>query len=232
MEQAPFIDFKQAGESPFMAVIDAAEEEILKRDAGRQRPQRFNAADSVLDTNDGDAAFADSGLHTVTLAPPHPGWYEQIYRLIDAKSGGKAAEFVRLSQFLVVGGSASVLNLVCVALFDKLFKPSGVWPVFFVILAATEISLIFNFALNDRFTFRALVSEHRTWLQRCVRFHGPASLGFVLTLLISNGVHNLVTLSHGKHPPLVVGQAIAIVIVTAVNFLMHRHWTYREVSVA
>ncbi len=214
-----------------MAVIDAAEEDLLKRDAGRQRPQRFSAAYAALPPDEGDAAAKVAGQ--ASMPPTAPAdWYARLYHTIDVKSGGKAAELVRIGQFLIVGGSASVLNLACVALFDKVFHPTGVWPVFFVILAATEISLLFNFILNDRFTFRAFVSEHRTWLQRCIRFHGPASLGFVLTLLISNSVHQFVQLAHGKHPPLIVGQAIAIVIVTAVNFLMHRHWTYREAKAA
>jgi putative flippase GtrA len=215
-----------------MAVIHAAEEEALKRETTRQRPARFSAPGLSPTCDDGVAAFARSGAHAATLAPARASWYGQLHRLLDEKSNGRAEELVRVVQFLVVGGSASALNLACVGLFDKLFNPSGVWPVFFVILVATEISLLANFILNDRFTFRSLVSQQRTWSQRCLRFHGPASVGFVLTLLISNGIHQFVTLAHGKHLPLVVGQAVAIVIVTFVNFVMHRNWTYREVKTA
>ena len=44
-----------------------------------------------------------------------------------------------------------------------------------------------------------------------------------LTLLISNLAHHLTA-----HLTLTTSQGIAILIVTVVNFLMHRHWTYRE----
>ncbi len=215
-----------------MAVINAAEEEALKRETTRQRPSRFSAPEPSAPSDDGIAPFTRSGVHATALAPVQPSWYDQLLHLLDEKSGGRAEELVRIAQFLLVGGTASLLNLVCVGLLDRVFHPTGVMPVFFVILAATEISLLANFMLNDRFTFRSLVGEHRTWLQRCIRFHGPASVGFVLTLVISNSVHHFVTYGHGKHLPLVVGQAIAIVIVTFVNFFMHRNWTYREVKTA
>lgn len=199
-----------------MAVSNAADEETLKREAVRQRPPRFSPPDGERET-------------LVTPRPQRASprvkrLYDRFYQFMDAKSGGKTAEMMRLLQFLMVGGSASLLNLAFVWLFDSLFHPNGVLPVFLVTLVATEISLLFNFVLNDRFTFRALVSQHRTWAQRCIRFHGPASVGFALTLLISNSVH------HFAHQKLVVSQAIAIVIVTMVNFFMHRHWTYREVK--
>lgn len=209
-----------------MAVLDISEEESLAREAARQRPPRFNATTPSPTADDGIVAFTSDAL---TIPESQPALYDRVYQWIDAKSNGKGAEIIRLGQFLLVGGSASVLNLICVALLDHGFHPTSALAVFLVTLVATEISLLYNFALNDRFTFRSLIGEHRTMLQRCIRFHGPASVGFVLTLAISNGIHHFVTF-HGKHLSLVIGQAIAIVIVTAVNFLMHRHWTYREVK--
>ena len=207
-----------------MAVINAADEETVKREAVRQRPPRFGPPQATLDHTDADGT---TQVHPRGVLPPsnNSRWqalYNRFYQLVNAKSGGKAADMMRLVQFLIVGGSASVLNLVCVAILDGIFQPNGVLPVFLATAAATEISLLFNFILNDRFTFRNMVSGSRTWFQRCIRFHGPASVGFVLTLIISNSVH------HFAHQKLVVSQAIAIVIVTMVNFFMHRNWTYRE----
>jgi putative flippase GtrA len=210
-----------------MAVIDLSEEESLAREATRQRPPRFSAITPSPTADDGIAAITSDAL---TVAEPQPAVYDRLYQWVDQKSNGKGAEIIRLGQFLLVGGSASVLNLICVALLDHSFHPTSALAVFLVTLVATEISLLYNFALNDRFTFRSLIGEHRTMLQRCIRFHGPASVGFILTLTISNGIHHFVTI-RGQHLSLVVGQAIAIVIVTAVNFFMHRHWTYREVKV-
>jgi putative flippase GtrA len=202
-----------------MPVINVLDEDTVKHETVRQRPPRFSAPHLTLDHDDEVPALAN------TTKPLMPGQqlYDRFYQLIDAKSKGRAVEVLRLIKFLLVGGSASVLNLICVAILDKMVHPQSGLAVFLVLMVATEISLLFNFALNDRFTFRALISDQRTWVQRCVRFHGPASVGFALTLIIANSVHHF-----APHLPLVVPQAIAIVIVTVVNFLMHRNWTYRE----
>jgi putative flippase GtrA len=93
-------------------------------------------------------------------------------------------------------------------------------------IVATEISLLYNFFLNDRYTFHSMLDASRTWLQRCIRFHGPASVGFVLTLLIFSFNHYVLEIRP------VIAQAIAIAIVTAVNFVMHRFWTFRPKSTA
>ena len=201
-----------------MAVIDAQEEAVLKQDAARQRPSRFPITSPSLEIND-DPSLAKNHFNPPTTFTT---LYQRAYTLVDAKTGGKAAEVQRLVTFLGVGGSASALNLACVWLFDHLLHPTGGVAIFLVLATATEISLLANFLLNDRFTFRTLVGDHRTFWQRCRRFHGPAMVGFALTLLISNLTHHL------AHLTLTASQAVAIVIVTVVNFLMHRHWTYRD----
>jgi putative flippase GtrA len=195
-----------------MAVMEAPKEVVIKHEATRQRPLRFTRAPSSL-AHDAVAPVAPMSWAEI---------YQRAYALVDAKTDGKAAEILRLVTFLAVGGSASLLNLACVWIFDRLLHPTGGISVFLVLTAATEISLLANFLLNDRFTFRTMVGEHRTFVQRAVRFHGPAMVGFGLTLLISNLAHHL------AHFTLTTSQGIAILIVTVVNFLMHRHWTYRE----
>jgi len=147
--------------------------------------------------------------------------YAQFEAFLEEKSGGKGAELSRIISFLVIGGSAAVLNLVCVGLFSHIIDPHRAY--WLIISLATEIALLFNFVLNDRFTFHSFADNSRTWLQRCVRFHGPGSIGFVLTLVISSFAFKV------GHPHLtpVTAQAIAIVIVTFVNFTLHRFWTFR-----
>lgn len=137
-------------------------------------------------------------------------------------TGSKSSEIQKIVSFLVIGGSASLINLIFVFILDKF---ASFLPFFAISIVATEISLIFNFYLNDRFTFRSmLASTNRTWLQRCIRFHGPASIGFGLTLLIANFA------KHGLHFSSVISQATAIAIVTVVNFIMHRYWTFRPTN--
>ncbi|MBA3824949.1 MAG: GtrA family protein [Ktedonobacterales bacterium] len=154
-------------------------------------------------------------------------WFRSFHAWLDRASGGRAAKLMPLLSFLVIGGSASVLNLVIIFALDFIRHPMPKDLVLHTIYSAiaTEVSLIYNFMLNDRFTFRALVDMRRSWLQRCIRFHGPASVGFVLTLALSN-LFVILLPAHLPHNS-VIAQAMAIVIVTAVNFTMHRFWTYR-----
>jgi putative flippase GtrA len=200
-----------------MAAVNSSEEETIKREVVRQRPARFQPPRFQI-TESATPALAQSPAD----ATPFSLLQARATAWLDRRTNGRGAEAMRVIMFLIVGGSASVVNLIFVQIQDSLFHPTGIFPVFVVSAVATEISLLYNFMLNDRFTFRALVQGQRTWVQRCIRFHGPASVGFVLTLLISGGIHQF------GHLRLVVAQAIAIVIVTVVNFFMHRHWTYRE----
>jgi putative flippase GtrA len=150
------------------------------------------------------------------------GFSTTLARWLDRWTWGHRKQALRLASFLIVGGLGTVVNLGCVWLFSR-YTPL---PYALYIVLATEISLLCNFALNDRFTFRALVDGRRSWGMRCLRFHAPAMLGFVLTLLLSDGAHYLLHLS-----PL-IAQGIAILIVTFVNFAVHHLWTYRAVPQA
>ena len=143
-------------------------------------------------------------------------WYTWCFFKLNHYTKGHGAEVMRLGSFLFVGGLASLVNLVCVWFFARYTH----LPYDLYIVLATEISLLCNFAMNDRLTFRSLGSQ-RSWLMRCLRFHGPASIGFLLTLLIAYVAH------HVGHLQPVSAQAVAIIIVTFVNFTMHRLWTYR-----
>ena len=158
-------------------------------------------------------------------------WYRRFYAWLDRISGHKAAKITQVLSFLVIGGSASLVNLGVIFAFDVLDRAHENDVVHHAIYAAiaTEISLIYNFILNDRFTFHSMIDARRSWLQRCLRFHAPASVGFVLTLVLSS-LFFILTKSLPHHA--VIAQAMAIVIVTAVNFLMHSLWTYRPTKAA
>ncbi len=161
------------------------------------------------------------GADDRSLARKSTARYQALYRLwyvrLDYYTKGRAAEVVRFGSFLFFGGLAALVNLACVWLFSRYTT----LPYDAYIVLATEISLLCNFVMNDRATFGTL-GRQRTWLMRCLRFHGPASVGFVLTLTIAYAAHHF-----GRLAP-VSAQAVAIVIVTFVNFAMHRLWTYRS----
>lgn len=158
-------------------------------------------------------------------------WFCWFYARVDRISHGRAATVMPVLSFLFVGGTASIVNLAVVFLCDLIDRTHHNDLTRHIIYSAlaTEISLLYNFALNDRFTFRALVDQRRRWWQRCLRFHIPASVGFVMTLALSSLFFTLTT----KIPyHSILAQALAILIVTVVNFMMHRFWTYRPVKTA
>lgn len=157
--------------------------------------------------------------------PPFPNqpmtryqaFYTSCYTSLDTFTRGHADEVVRLATFLFVGGAASLVNLGLVWLFSR----HTTVPYAAYTIVATEVSLLCNFALNDRLTFRSLLDGRRSWWKRCLRFHGPATVGFLLTLLISDIAY------YAGHLTPLFAQGLAILIVMFVNFAMHRLWTYR-----
>ncbi len=207
-------------------------------------PMHSRPADRSADDTPMLAAISGiTPLPVPTQAEPmiDAAWFRRFHATLDRLSGGRAAQIIPLISFVVIGGSAALVNLAIVFAFDVLDHAHHNLPVQHLIYSAiaTEVSLLYNFLLNDRFTFRALVDQRRTWLQRCIRFHGPASVGFGLTLALSslfllttrqvtpNGIisPSLAALIM-KHNG-VVAQAMAIALVMVVNFTMHRFWTYR-----
>jgi len=131
--------------------------------------------------------------------------------------GRHADEIIRIVVFLVIGGTVSLGNLVCVwMLSHQHFLPYIVY-----VTIATELSIFASFLLNDRVTFRSLAIHGRAWYLRFFRFHSAAAVGAIVTVTIST------TLYHAIHLRPVIAQFIAITIATALNFSMHRFWTYR-----
>lgn len=149
----------------------------------------------------------------------------------DSMTGGKAGWIQRLVSYLMVGGFAAVVNLIFFsALHDHVFSDTMNHIVRYLLAyaIATEISIFANFIPNDRITFSHLPGHSRSWVVRCLRFHVTCTAGVVLTLAIGFSLH-LVSLNyHVAWLTATVGQAIAIVIVTAFNFTMHHVFTYRH----
>src|SRR5579859_6320763 len=92
----------------------------------------------------------------------------------------------RLFSFLFVGGSGALLNLVCFSFaYSRLARSlSDLLAYTLAFLLASELSILFNFVLNDRITFRHLRGHAHSWQLRCVRFHLTSLGGTLLTLTI------------------------------------------------
>ena len=121
--------------------------------------------------------------------------------------------WTQLAKFCVVGAIGYAINL---AVYDAILR-SGVH----YLVAATFSFLVAvtnNYALNRTWTFR---DRRRGVAAQGARFFAVslASLGANLLVL-----HLLISLGSGK----LVGQAIAIVLVTPLNFVGNKLWSFRR----
>jgi putative flippase GtrA len=132
------------------------------------------------------------------------------------KSLHRHVEVQRVLYFLFIGGVVASANLGVVWFLAHLHRV----PYVVAITIATELSILASFALNDRLTFSGLARRGHPLSVRCLRFHSASALGALLTIAFSTAIHGLL------HLRPVIAQLTAIVIVSAINFLMHRFWTY------
>lgn len=161
-----------------------------------------------------------------TIAPTQ-SYYDTRWPLVnrtlaltDTITRGRAGLLQRLSTYLVIGGTAAVVNLSILAIFFHYGSEKVLWYWLVANVVAYEISILANFIPNDYFTFRHLAGHERSWFERCLRFHLTSLSGVVVTFTISALLFHLLGL------PALVAQAIALIIATAYNFTVHHLFTY------
>jgi putative flippase GtrA len=84
---------------------------------------------------------------------------------------------IRLAKFAVVGGLGTIVNETIYVLASKAI-PIGV-----SLAIAIEISLIFNFVLNDTWTFKD--KRNNSYLNRLLKFHGSSYLGNIVQYVVA-----------------------------------------------
>lgn len=141
----------------------------------------------------------------------------------NARKARSLAAFWHFVSYVLVGVASTVVNLVC---FQALYVYAGLpytEHVRYLIgyLGSAEIATMFNFILNDRFTFAGYDGKQRPWLVRCLRFHSTVINGFILTFIVSGGLHYLVGV------PALISQAAGIFVAFVFNYMLHHVWTYR-----
>jgi putative flippase GtrA len=126
----------------------------------------------------------------------------------------------RLVAFLFAGGVAAICTITSTALLDR-FTP---WP--FVLSAAlgTEIGILVSFMINDLLAFRDLARDRHITL-RAMRFHVTCAIGQTVILILSVLLHDT------WHWWSALAQGVPIILVTGLNFTLHRLWTYRTDNV-
>lgn len=182
------------------------------RDIGVERNtvSTSKVEDAALDPGDpiGAAAFAHEGaLGTPRFIPP------RLAKL------SRHREVRRLVAFLGAGGVSALVTITVTAVLTDLEHVRFLWAA----IAGTELGVLVSFAINDRMAFRDLEGHARPLPARLMRFHITYAFGQTLILLLSLVLHDI------AHWRSIFAQGLPIGLVTVVNFLMHRFWTYRGI---
>ncbi|MDV2989426.1 MAG: glycosyltransferase family 2 protein [Dehalogenimonas sp.] len=129
----------------------------------------------------------------------------------------RSGEHKRIIIFIAVGASGSIVNLSILALLTE----NGLLPYLASGAVAFETAVIWNFILNDRFTFKGRVTTGSNYIGRLARFNLVSLGGLVIYL----GILGLLTETTGFH--YIISAAIGIIAAFGWNFLSNSWWTWR-----
>jgi len=121
--------------------------------------------------------------------------------------------WVQLAKFCTVGASGYVINL---AVYTALLKGAG-WHYAAAATCSFLVAVTNNYTWNRLWTFHAQ-RGHVAW--QGLRFLVVAVIAYVANILLLTG---LIALGLDK----VVSQAIAVILVTPLNFLGNKLWSFR-----
>ena len=125
----------------------------------------------------------------------------------------RPANWIQLAKFGVVGGSGYVVNLI---IYASLLKGAG----FHYLAAATASFLVaasWNYWWNRHWTFR---EQRGHFAYQGMRFFTVSAMVYLANLGV---LSLLVSLGAGK----IEAQAVAILLVTPLNFLGNKLWSFR-----
>jgi putative flippase GtrA len=159
--------------------------------------------------------------------PTGVAFLDSLMELVDGMTAGKAGVLQRAVSYLMVGGFAACVNLICLYIFNDMVPMPFPWVVHNIVafLLAAEISILANFIPNDRITFSRLPGHARSWWMRCLRFHSTAIAGTLVTLIIFSVMHIWL----GLHT--LIAESTGIMVALVFNFTFHHIWTYRHLAV-
>jgi putative flippase GtrA len=126
-------------------------------------------------------------------------------------------ELRRILSFLAAGGISAIVTLTATSILHEFEQV----PFFLAAICGTELGILVNFTVNDLVSFRDLPGHRRQLPVRLLRFHGTCAVGQSVILILSVLLHDT------WHWRAVVAQSVPIVLVTSLNFTLHRFWTYR-----
>jgi len=206
---------------------------------GDTQPMPTAAARRSRDTQEypasqSGARFAGVPTRTVSYQPTRWLPVNGVLDRVETISHGRAGLIQRLFTYLIIGGTAALVNLGVLKLMfvlgDKLYHlPANdsndlslhYLPYFLLAnVVAYELSILANFVPNDYVTFRHMPGHSRSWAARCLRFHITSVSGVLVTLIISGILH------YGLKLDALIAQAIALILAVFYNFTVHHVFTY------
>ena len=135
-----------------------------------------------------------------------------VFQLPHLRRAG-AGDWAELVRFLAVGGSGYVVNLVVFSVLFHIGDIHYLWAA----VGAFAVAWTNNFVLNKFWTFRR---HDLSWLTQGARYLLVSLVALALNLVV---LHLLVRADLAE----VLAQALAIIAVTPLNFLMNRRWSFR-----
>jgi dolichol-phosphate mannosyltransferase len=124
--------------------------------------------------------------------------------------------YSRLLRFGLVGVSGMAVNsAVLWVLVSEICL-----PLLLASMLATEVAILSNFLLNDRWTFRHATRTH-TAFQRYIRFNGVAFGGMLITAIM------LAALTTYAHLHLLLANVLAVGVAMGWNYIVNSRWTWR-----
>ena len=117
-------------------------------------------------------------------------------------------------RFGLVGLSGVIVNTV---ILWGLVRGLGL-PVLLASALATEVAILSNFLLNDRWTFRT--AAHQGMVRRLLRFNGVALGGMAITTAV------LAALTDHGYLPLLLANLLAVGAAMAWNYVVNSRWTW------
>jgi putative flippase GtrA len=150
----------------------------------------------------GCASLATGGTRIMQSRTTSP-----VRRLFDFARNG------HLIKFLAVGGASFAIDLGLLTLLHEVFMVD-LWvatPVAFL------VSLVFNFFVQKKFTFESDARAHVSFLK-----YGAL---VIFNLVATDVIVNLIA---GAGQSYALGKVAATVLTTAWNFLLYKHWIFKE----
>lgn len=129
----------------------------------------------------------------------------------------RTGEIRRMLKFISVGLSGSVVNLSLIAFFREV---AG-WNYLLAGTIAFEISVIWNFMLNDRFTFSDRKRDGSRLFSRLWRFNATSLGGFLIYICLLAVLTELIGLHY------ILSAAAGIIAAFGWNFFVNNTWTWK-----